>query len=354
MSLVGAIEKARAEAEKLKAKKQGNEANTKALVIEPMLAALGWDPTDLDQVVREHKVFDGTSLDYAILLNDKPGLYVEAKSVTSKLSDKGFIAQTINYANNDGVVWCVLSNGLSWRVYKTNEPVAMDQKLLFEVDLADVDTPANEAAQQLRLISRQAVEGGELDLWGQRVFTDTRVRKALSELAKDGPRRFLNVIKDAIGEPQVADPDLRSSLARVLDASQAAVAVPKTKPKPNGNVEYPVERHTDGKPTAIVDLFEQVDEYGRSLGADVTRRPKKWYIGYFRGKAAFFTVEIQKQRVLVYLKLDPDQTDTSGPALRDVRGIGHYGMGDVEFSLRKADDLDAVRALIEAAYKAGS
>jgi hypothetical protein len=26
----------------------GNEANTKALLIEPMIAALGWDPADLD------------------------------------------------------------------------------------------------------------------------------------------------------------------------------------------------------------------------------------------------------------------------------------------------------------------
>ena len=67
-----------------------------------------------------------------------PALYVEAKGLNKNLEDKQFIAQTVNYANNDGVVWCVLTNGLTYRVYKTNEPVAMDQKLLFEVDLAEV------------------------------------------------------------------------------------------------------------------------------------------------------------------------------------------------------------------------
>ena len=67
-----------------------------------------------------------------------PALYVEAKGLKKSLDDKQFIAQTVNYANNDGVVWCVLTNGLTYRVYKTNEPVAMDQKLLFEVDLVDV------------------------------------------------------------------------------------------------------------------------------------------------------------------------------------------------------------------------
>ncbi len=44
----------------------GNEANTRALLIEPILFALGWDTGDLDQVVREWRVFDNTSLDYAL------------------------------------------------------------------------------------------------------------------------------------------------------------------------------------------------------------------------------------------------------------------------------------------------
>jgi hypothetical protein len=40
----------------------GNEANTKALLIEPLIASLGWDPVDLDAVEREVKVFEGTFL----------------------------------------------------------------------------------------------------------------------------------------------------------------------------------------------------------------------------------------------------------------------------------------------------
>ena len=41
-----------------------------------------------------------------------------------------------------------------------------------------------------------------------------------------------------------------------------------------------------------------------ALGADVTRRIRKQYIGYFRAKRSFFTVELQKQRTLIYLTLD--------------------------------------------------
>jgi hypothetical protein len=49
-------------AAKLKASGVGNEANTKALLIEPLIASLGWDPVDLDAVEREVKVFEGTFL----------------------------------------------------------------------------------------------------------------------------------------------------------------------------------------------------------------------------------------------------------------------------------------------------
>src|SRR4051812_42559551 len=89
----------------------GNEANTKALLIEPLIAALGWNPIDLDVVEREVKVFEGTYLDYALKVEGKPRVYVEAKGIKENLDDKKFIAQTLNYANNDGVVWCVLTNG---------------------------------------------------------------------------------------------------------------------------------------------------------------------------------------------------------------------------------------------------
>lgn len=60
-----AIEKALANAEQLKHAGSSNEANTRALVIEPVLVALGWDTSDLAQVDREYCVYDGTFLDYA-------------------------------------------------------------------------------------------------------------------------------------------------------------------------------------------------------------------------------------------------------------------------------------------------
>lgn len=351
---------------KLRIGRAANEANTKALLIEPMLSALGWALSDLDQIEREVKVFEGTFLDYALKLDGTPRVYVEAKGISEKLDDKKFVAQTINYANNDGVLWCVLTNGLRYRVYKTNEPAAMDQKLLFEVDLADDAAPFGEKARLLQLIGRKAVEEGALDRFGEAVFADARVRKALAELAASPPEPFVSAIVERLGHPGIAPRLLRESLARVLDAT-----IPPDRPtsskgskrpgpvsgpsQPPRRLEYTLDHHLGSKSTLIRELWEEIDGHASTLGADVSRRVRKQYIGYFRGKRSFFTAEIQQRRVLLFLSLPTSVVkEWNAPAMRDVSTIGHFGMGDVEFSIVTLDQLVDARELISLAYDSRS
>ncbi len=363
MGVSETIGKVVANAEKLKANGVGNEANTRALLIDPMLSALGWDPSDLDQVEREVKVFEGTFLDYALKVDGAARLYVEAKGVSENLDDKKFIAQTINYANNDGVVWCVLTNGLRYRVYKTNEPETMDRKLLFEVELANGAAPPADKANLLRLISRAAVTSGELDQFGDRVFTDGRVRKALSELGSDPPQAVLDAVAGKLGHPAVPVDALRRSLARVLDAPAGASGTePASKGHPAGppeppsvpkGQEYPLDHHLGNKSALINELFEEINGFAMSLGGDVTRRIRKQYVGYFRGKRSFFTVELQQQRALIYLSLPPSTVQPwSDEYMRDASKIGHFGMGDTEYSARNVDQLPELKDLVQLAYDA--
>lgn len=365
MSISDAILKARTTRAKLNASGAANEANTKALIIEPILAALGWDPTDLDVVEREVKVFDGTFLDYGLKADGTSRLYVEAKAVGENLTDKKFVAQAVNYANNDGVVWCVLTNGISWRVFKTNESAAMDKKLLFEIDISDDEQPVADIAKQFRLIGHESVVSGVLDNYGDRIFTDSRVRAALAVLAGDPPAGLIDGLNGQLGHPPVQAGALQRSLARIFNAPASlptkpsqggAVASPAPPlvgpPQPAKGQEYSLAHHLGNKGAIIGELFNEVNGLGLALGADVTRRIRKQYIGYFRGKKSFFTVELQKQRVLVYLSLT---TSTAKPwtdeTMRDTSNVGHFGMGDIEFSLTSTDQIEQVAALVKAAYE---
>ena len=256
MQLSDVVEKVLATAAKLKTSRAANEANTKVLLIEPLLAALGWDPGDLDAVEREYRVYDNTSLDYALKIDGTPRLFVEAKGIGKNLDDKQFIAQTVNYANNEGVLWCVLTNGLVYRVYKTNEPVPMEQKLLFEVDLSAEGTATAEKAKSLELIARQSMLNDALEKWGDRVFTDARVRKALAQLAAQPST-------NSSASPRSRRPNsARASpaswmLNRLRLRNRATSRTPRTSQSrrrvrpPGGGKDYSVEHHLAGKSAAI-------------------------------------------------------------------------------------------------------
>jgi predicted transport protein len=233
----------------------------------------------------------------------------------------------------------------------------MQDKLLFETDLSEGST--NELAQALQLLSRDSLVKGDLEAWGERVFTDNRVRQALGTLAAKPPPELIAMLGKALGKPEVSADRLQESLARIIDVAKPIGPVtvargskkPPEKPPKRGQ-DYPLDHHLGGKPAAMVDLFEQVDEFGRSFGADISRRIKKFYVGYFAGKRSFFTVEIQRQRLILYLNLDPTATTPwNEKAMRDVREIGHYGMGDTEYALRTSAQIDEAKALVKEAYE---
>lgn len=368
MSLVNAISRALKAGEKLRSARKVNEANTKALLIEPLLEGLGWDVADLDAVEREVKVFDGTFLDYALKSDHAPRVYVEAKSIGETLTDPKLVAQAVNYANNDGVVWCVLTNGVEWRVYKTNETASMDRKLLFEVDLSDDSQPSSDAAKLLASIGREAVLDGSLDRFGERTFTDNRVRRALATIAVAPPKAFIETVREQLDHPPVPDDALRRSLARIFDARDAESEGATTKRRegephisqvgpaqPPRGQEHPLDHHLGNKSALIGELFSEVNGLTLALGGDVTRRVRKQYVGYFRGKRSFVTVELQKRRILVYLGLHPTRVRPWHDAtMRDVSDVGHFGMGDTEYALTTTDQLSELQQLILRAYEGTS
>ena len=351
-----------------------NESNTKVLLVEPVLQALGWDTTNLDCVTREHKVYDGTFLDYALLAGEKPVLFVEAKAWGATLSDPRWMAQTVNYANNEGVVWCALSDGVGYRVYKTNEPVDMARKLVFEVDLREYADEEKRAGvlRSLQLLSRDSVVAGRLDALGSRLFDEARIRRALEEIFSEAPNRFVTLIRDQLpeGERRLTPAEIREALKRIgkgllpstslPPAATVAAAARQAKRQPPGRKapapgrrQYTFDEHFGDKPQVIVDLYTQLHEQLSALDSGVERLFRKQYVGYRLGKNVFCSVIPQKQRLRLILPLDPSSV-AGEPRTRDVSNVGHWGVGNTEVSLESDDQLDPVMELIARAAAADS
>lgn len=96
-------------------------------------------------------------------------------------------------------------------------------------------------------------------------------------------------------------------------------------------------------------LFETLEGYVLSLGDDVQRKDLKLYIAYKRLRN-FVTVEIRKDKLVLFLRLDPKTVEVGDSFARDVRKIGHWGTGDLELSIRAQADLERAKPLLRAAY----
>src|SRR3990172_9558212 len=82
------------------------EYPTRTIFIDPLLEALGWDVRDPDEVELEYPTVDGKSVDYALKINRKPVLLLEAKQLDDSLDDVKAITQIVGYAANNGIEWC--------------------------------------------------------------------------------------------------------------------------------------------------------------------------------------------------------------------------------------------------------
>ncbi len=194
-----------------------NEMTTRKLVIDPILEGLEWDVGDPDEVQLEYVTVDGRSIDYALMKDDKPVVVIEAKALNDTLEDVKGITQVVGYAANNGIDWCVLTNGVKWKVYRSDLKCPAPKKLVFEVC---IDPPARAAGmqnvvEQLWLLSKKKVPKGDLEKAAKAMLMDKRVERALTDMMDHPDRRLLGLIRKAIGDKDLKFQEIRRSLGRI-------------------------------------------------------------------------------------------------------------------------------------------
>jgi hypothetical protein len=177
-----------------------NEQNTKASLIVPVLQALGWDTNDSDEVHWEYKPKPKYNpVDFALLLQRTPCLFLEAKALRDSLRDDKLIAQVLTYSSVAGVQWAVLTNGDEYRIYNAGAPVPVEQKLFRAVSVANDDQALVLAT--LSLLSKSNFQDKKIGrLWASQ-FVDRQVKTALEELLhpEEPAKSMVRAIKKASG-----------------------------------------------------------------------------------------------------------------------------------------------------------
>ncbi len=231
------------------------EENTKTVLIEPILRALGWDVEDLDEVRKEFRYKPGDNpVDYALFLLRTPRLFVEAKALGENLGDRKWASQIMGYAGVAGVEWVVLTDGNEYRIYNAHAAVDIEKKLFRRIVIASDESGVVET---LALLSKSQLQENQIEVLWRADFVDRQVRGAIEGLfAPEVPGDFLRLIRKRVPALPVAD--VRASLAR----ARFTLDYPAVQLTPKASVGRRAPARTTAGATAEVNDATGTDVHG--------------------------------------------------------------------------------------------
>ncbi|MCC7357848.1 MAG: type I restriction enzyme HsdR N-terminal domain-containing protein [Anaerolineales bacterium] len=340
------------------------ELPTRTIFIDPLLDTLGWNVRDPDEVELEYPTIDSKAVDFALKIGRKPVILLEAKALDDPLDDVKAITQVVGYATNDGIDWCVLTNGIRYKVYRSSEKVPAPDKLLFEVSIDpenNLDLSIDQMASHLSRLSKASMADGVLDELGEEIFTTAKIRKALDRLFGEQDDSLLRVIRRSLGDDNISLAQIRKALSRIWrvetptkparSLEYAEKAGRRRKSASQDRLDYGEAHHTDGKPVEVVESYRALDRYcqDRAPGRVVRRHLAK-HIAWSLGKSVFCSVHLLHSGLKMWLKVSPGSIPASVTFARDVSKVGHWGSGDVEFAIDSLARLREAEPYIQASF----
>lgn len=146
------------------------------------------------------------------------------------------------------------------------------------------------------------------------------------------------------GEDLLMFEQVNENIAPAVNEDTGVVSTAKHK----GAQRSFMERKKDAS-KEILTLYEDIRNYVLSLGDDITENQLKHYVAFKKIKN-IVCVEILKNWLTLYLKLDASTIDYEDGFTQDVTKLGHHGTGDVQVIIRNRTDYEKARALLDRAY----
>lgn len=129
-----------------------NESDTVTIITDMLCEIFGYDK--YTQVTSEFAI-KKTYCDIAIKLGEKVALLIECKAIGIDLKDD-HVRQASDYAANGGVDWVVLTNGVTWHVYKILFTKPVERVLLYSFDMEELNPKKDADLEQLYYLAAEA------------------------------------------------------------------------------------------------------------------------------------------------------------------------------------------------------
>jgi len=106
------------------------ESDTVVIVTDMLAEVFGYEK--YSEITSEYAI-RGTYVDLATKIDGVLQTLIEVKAIGLDLKD-AHVKQAVDYAANQGVDWVLLTNGISWRVYRVIFAKPIDQELVIDID----------------------------------------------------------------------------------------------------------------------------------------------------------------------------------------------------------------------------
>jgi len=137
--------------------------------------------------------------------------------------------------------------------------------------------------------------------------------------------------------------DLNVKNPVMVEAGKKAALTRKT-------ATYTLEEHFENLDENILELFNAVRDYIVTIDSSIEETPKKNYIAY-KTSQNFACLRTYKNKLTMFLKLDPKEVNPMPKQGRDVSEIGHLGTGNFELVINDMTDFEETKHLINESYK---
>jgi hypothetical protein len=164
--------------------------------------------------IKNEESIKGKKADYVLSVNGDDLIVIEAKRISSKLRDRQ-IFQATSYGAHSGIKWAILTNVVSWQLYRiTTCDGKIESHLVFDVDIRNgLD---DETINCLYLISRYGIKRKGLleKLWvkASSLTQESLINAIISEEIVSRIRIFLN--KESEGK--LTDKEVYGALERLV------------------------------------------------------------------------------------------------------------------------------------------
>ena len=219
---------------------QFDEANTKAIAIEPVLRELGWDVVDPDEVRREHSV-GSRSVDYALFCNDTLKIFIEAKKGSESLERHQ--EQLLDYAFAEGVEIAILSNGATWWFYLPIRAVNWERRKVATVEL-DRQNSTETAQKLVDVLSKENVCSGKAIQNAERHQILEALPKVWNQLVSKPDSSIVKLLAERTHRLCVREPDgnevdhfLSAHLQQIQITPHPTARAPVVPPEPDPSSE---------------------------------------------------------------------------------------------------------------------